>query len=205
MTKQATINNAKQREKYVARERARVCADVLFTYLNDLNKNTDTTLVDISDNLCDQVLRDLSSSNKNTLSADKLQWQIEMNEQGTKKKKSVTKLEENPNGTVITPEKGGIMLLVVLLNDKGHAGHVHTELQQRGIEPPIPIKDTEWKEAIDLLRVDKNQLLVQQEPVQSIENWKDIKEMMPQLDLIDSSDFKGAIPWRSSQGKLNCN
>ena len=94
---------------------------------------------------------------------------------------------------VITPEMSGNILLSVLPKGKGHVDHVHAELQQCRIEPPMLIEDIKWKEVIDLIQMDDYQLLVQQELVWSIKHWKDIKKMTPQLDkMIELLNFQQA-------------
>ena len=150
-------------------------------YVNELNVEIDAALADISDDLYDQVLRDMSSD-ENKSSADETQQQIEMYERGAKKKRNVTKSEENPNGMTITPEMGGKIVLSVLQKGKGHADHVHAEIQQRGIEPPMPLKDMKWKEVVDLLRLDEYHTLVRLELARSIEHWKGVREIDPQSD-----------------------
>ena len=91
-----------------------------------------------------------------------------MYERGIKKKRSVTKSKEILDSVVITPEVGGNILSSVLLKSKDHADHIYAELQQCGIEPPMPIEDMMWKEVIDLLWMDEYHLLAQQELARSI-------------------------------------
>ena len=78
---------------------------------------------------------------KDKSSASKLGQQIKMYERGIKKKRKVTKLEENPNGMLVMPEMGGNIVLSVLQRGQGHGSPVSAEIQKRGIESPVPIKD----------------------------------------------------------------
>ena len=83
---------------------------------------------------------------------------------------------------IVTPEMGGKMVLSVLQRGQGHDGAVSAEIQKRGIEAPMPIKDMKWTEVLDLLRMDEYQMLVRLELARSIEHWKCIKEIDPQSD-----------------------
>ena len=62
-----------------------------------------------------------------------------MCEQGIKKKRNVTKSEENPNGMLITPEMGGNIVLSVFQKGKGHMNQLRAEIKEHRIEPPESI------------------------------------------------------------------
>ena len=122
------------------------------------------------------------SSDKNKTSADELQNQIAMYERGSKKERNVTRSEENPNGMLITPEMGGKIVLSVLQKGKGHIDHVKAELEERGVEPPMPLGEMKWKEVIDQLRMDEYHLLVELELAWDIEHWSKVTQIDPQSD-----------------------
>ena len=105
-----------------------------------LNSGIDEALADISPELYKRVLLGMTSK-ENKSSAIELQKSIEMYERGTNKTRNVTKSEENPNGMCITPEMGGKIVLSVLQKGKGHINHVDVELVDRGVKPPVPLKD----------------------------------------------------------------
>ena len=63
-----------------------------------------------------------------------LQQECEMYERGIKKKRKVTKSEENPNGMLIMPEMGGKIVLSALQKGKGHMNHLRAEIEERGIQ-----------------------------------------------------------------------
>ena len=73
-TKRATIDNVNRRER-TNRVKGRERIQIVCTYVSDLNEKNDVALADISDDLYNQVLRDMSSD-KNKSSADELQQQI---------------------------------------------------------------------------------------------------------------------------------
>ena len=105
-----------------------------------------------------------------------LQQECEMYERGIKKKRKVTKSEENPNGMLITPEMGGKIVLSVLQKGRGHMNQLQAEIKERGIEPPESIDDMKWKEVIDLLRIDEYKRLVELELARDIEHWSSVSK-----------------------------
>ena len=144
-----------------------------------MNDDVSKAMAVIDRDLWERVLLDMSS-NKGKSSAVELQQQIDMYERGVKKKRNITKSEENPNGMVITPEMGGKLVLSVLQKGKGHISHVRAEIAERGVEPPTSIDDMKWKEVVDLLRMDEYKRLVELELAWDIEHWKVVKEIAPQ-------------------------
>ena len=60
---------------------------------------------------------------------------------------------------------GGKILLSILNKDKGkgHINQVRADIAERGIEPPRSTVDIEWKEIINMLRIDKFKRLVELE------------------------------------------
>ena len=56
-----------------------------------------------------------------------------------KKKRTITKSEDNPNGMMITPEMGNNIVLSVLQKCKSHISHVSAEISEHGLEQPMPI------------------------------------------------------------------
>ena len=134
---------------------------------------------DINRDLWKPVLLGMSS-NTDKASAIELQQEIDKYEQGIKKKRTITKSEENPNGMLITPEMGGKIVLSVLQKGKGHISHVSAEIEERGIEPPTDIDSMKWKEVVDLLRIDEYKRLVQLELARDIDHWRMVKEIAPQ-------------------------
>ena len=127
------------------------------------------------------VLSDMSS-NEDKASAVELKEQIEMYERGIKKKRTVTKSEENPNGMLIPPEMGGKILVSILYRGKGHDEHVSAELSERGVEPPMEISKMKWNEVLDLLKLAEHKVLVERELARNIKHWSDVKEFEPQSE-----------------------
>ena len=114
-----------------------------------------------------------------------------MYKRGIKKKRTVTKSEDNPNGMLITPEMGGKIVLSVLQKGKGHINHVSAEIAERGVEPPMSIDKMKWKEVIDLLRLDEYKRLVQLELARDIEHWKKVMNIAPQSDrMLELFDYQ---------------
>ena len=91
-----------------------------------------------------------------------------MYEQGFKRKRNVTKSEENPNGMLVTPELGGWIVLSVVQKGKGCIDHVRVEMDERGIEPPMPLKKMRWKEVNDLFKINERKRLIGLELAQDI-------------------------------------
>ena len=54
------------------------------------------------------------------------------------------------------------------------------EIAERGIEPPMSIEDMQWKEVINLLRMDEFKRLVEIGLARNIEHRKLVKDMVPQ-------------------------
>ena len=52
--------------------------------------------------------------------------------------------------------------------------HVKAELEERGVEPPMPLGEMKWKEVIDQLRMDEYHLLVELELAWDIEHWSKV-------------------------------
>lgn len=146
-----------------------------------MNKDIDKAMAGIDPDLWELVLRDMGSSESKT-SASELQQECEMYERGIKKKRKVTKSEENPNGMLITPEMGGKIVLSVLQKGKGHMDQLRAEIKERGIEAPESIDGMKWKEVIDLLRIDEYKRLVELELARDIEHWRNVKDITPQSD-----------------------
>ena len=117
---------------------------------------------DINRDLWKPVLLGMSS-NTDKASAIELQQEIDKYEQGIKKKRTITKSEENPNGMLMTPEMGDKIVLNVLQKGKGDISHVSAEIEECGIEPPTDVDSMRWKEVVDLLRIDEYKRLVQLE------------------------------------------
>ena len=69
---------------------------------------------------------------------------------------------------LITPEMGGKIVRSVLQKSKGHIDHVKAELEERGVEPPMPLGEMKWKEVIDQLRMDEYHSLVELELARDI-------------------------------------
>ena len=178
--KRSTIDNLKDREK-VKRVKGRQRTAMLGKYVLDLNKDIDKAMAGTDPDLWERVLRDMGSS-ESKASASELQQECEMYERGIKKKRKVTKSEENPNGMLITPEMGGKIVLSVLQKGKGHMNQLRAEIEERGIEPPESIDGMKWKEVIDLLRIDEYKRLVELELAQDIERWTNVKDITPQSD-----------------------
>ena len=144
---------------------------MLSKYVCDLNKDINRAMASIDPDLWGCVLQDMSSKEGKS-SAVEIKQMIDMYERGVKKKRSITKSEDNPNGMIITPEMGGKIVLSILHKGKGHINHVRAEIAERGIEPPTLIEDMKWKEVVDLLRMDEYKRLVELELARDIEHWK---------------------------------
>ena len=56
------------------------------------------------------------------------------------------------------------------------------EIAERGIEPLTSIEDMQWKEVINLLRMDEFKRLVELGLARNIEHWKLVKDMVPQSE-----------------------
>ena len=141
--KRSTIVNPKEREK-VRQVKGQERIQMLGKCVHVLNSEIDSALVAISADLYDRVLLD-GSSNKIKASAVGLKQQIEIYERGIKRKGNVTKSEENPNGMLVTPEMSGKMVLSALQIGKGCIDHVRFELDERGIEQPMPLEKRNGK------------------------------------------------------------
>ena len=135
---------------------------MLGKYVSDLNSGIGKAMADIDRDLWKRVLLDMSSK-KDKASTMELQQEIDKYKRGIKKKRSITKSEDNPNGMLITPEVGGKIVLSVLQKGKGHISHVSAELEEHGIEPPTNAVSMKWKEVVDLLRIDECKRLVELE------------------------------------------
>ena len=83
---------------------------------------------------------------------------------------------------LITPEMGGKIVLSVLQKGKGYISHVSAEIEERGIEPSMDVDSMKWKEVIDLLWIDEYRRLVQLELARNIDDWRMVKEIVPQSD-----------------------
>ena len=77
---------------------------------------------------------------------------------------------------------GGKTVLSVLQKGRGHISHVQSELDDRGVEPPMPIKKMKWKEVMDLLKMDEYKRLVGLELARDIAHWKSVTQIEPQSD-----------------------
>ena len=138
-------------------------------------------MTDISPDIFNQVLLEMSSD-KNKASAEELKNQIELYEREAKKKRNVSKSEENPNGMLIRPEMGGKIVLSILQKGEGHIDHVCAELDEQGVEQPMPLAEMKWKEVIDQLRMDEYHSLVELELARDIEHWSKVTQIEPHLD-----------------------
>ena len=71
------------------------------------------------------------SSNKNKSSAIKLGQQIKMYKPEIKKRRTVTKSENNVNGLLITSEMGDNIVLSLLQKSKSHISHISSDIVKR--------------------------------------------------------------------------
>ena len=187
--KRSTIESMKEKEK-IKRVRGRERIQMFVEYVLSLNSDINDAIEDTSPDLYRRVLVDMSS-NENKSSAVELQQSIEMYERGTSKRRSVTKSECNPNGMHITPQMGGKIVLSVLQKGRGHISHVKSELDDRGVEPPMPIDKMKWKEVMDLLKMDEYKRLVGLDLARDIEHWKSVTQIEPQSDkMIELFDYQ---------------
>ena len=131
------------------------------------------------------------SLNENKASAAELKEQVNMYERGIKKRRAVTKSEDNPNDMLITPEMGGKIVVSVLQKGKGHVAHIDAELSECGVEPLIQLSKMKWKEVTYLLKKDKYKRLVELELARDIEHWTKVTEIKPQSDkMIELFDYQ---------------
>ena len=133
--KQSKIVNLKVQEK-IKQVKGRERIQMLGKYVHVLNSEINSVLVEISTDLYGCVLIDMSL-NTNKASAVELKQQIEMYEQGIKRKRNATKSRVKLKGMLVTPEMGGKIVLSVLHKGKGHIDHVCVKMDERGIEPPM--------------------------------------------------------------------
>ena len=187
--KRSTIESMKDKEK-IKRVKGRERIEKYGEYVLDLNAGIDQALVDITPELYKDILLDMTSK-ENKSSAIELQKNIDMYERGSKKKRQVTRSEENKNGMHITPEMGGKIVLSALQKGKGHITHVGAELADRGVEAPVQLKDMKWKEVIDLLKMDEYKRLVGLELARDIDHWTSVTQVEPQSDkLMELFDYQ---------------
>ena len=86
---------------------------------------------------------------------------------------------------------GGKIVLSVLQKGKGHINHVDGELADRGVKPPMPLKDMKWKEVINLLKMDEYKRLVGLELARDTDHWTSITQIEPQSDkLMELFDYQ---------------
>ena len=104
-----------------------------------------------------------------------------MYEQGFKRKRNVTKSEENPNGMLVTPEMGGTIVLSVLQKGKGHIALMRAKMDERGIEPPMPLEKMKWKEVTDLPKIDKYKELIGSELARELRIGRGCWRLNPNL------------------------
>ena len=64
-------------------------------------------------------------------------------------------MEANPNGMIVTPDRGDEIVLSVLQQWQGHDSPFDSEIQEHKIESPIPIKDMTSTVLGNLLRMNK--------------------------------------------------
>jgi hypothetical protein len=83
---------------------------------------------------------------------------------------------------LITPEMGGKSVLSVLQKGKGHIDNVKADLDERGVEPPMPLGEMKWKEVVDQLRMDEYHSLVELKLAQDIEHWSEVTHIDSQSD-----------------------
>ena len=53
-------------------------------------------------------------------------------------------------------------------------------MDERGIEPPMPLKEMTWKEVINLLKIDTYKRLIGLELDRNIKHWTRVLEIEPQ-------------------------
>ena len=116
-----------------------------------------------------------------------------------KKKKALTKLEENPNDMSIPPEMGGKAAVSTLFKGKGHIAHVYAEMSERKVKPPMLISKRKWKELTDLQKMEKCKKLVELQVVHNIDHWSAVVEIKLRYLTIRCITSR-----RSSQGKRLC-
>ena len=178
--KRMTKNNLKEAEKIKrvkGHERIAWFAD----FVVELNTDVDIALQNTDHDKREQVMRVMGSC-ANKTSAIELKQHIDMYDKGIKKKRRPIKADDNPNGIHVTAEMGGKITLGILHKGKGHDVHVQAEIEARGIEPPKPLAEMEWKDIKNLLNKDEFQSLVEKDLAQSIKHWSDIKEVKPVSD-----------------------
>ena len=97
-------------------------------------------MTDISYAIFGKVLLDMNSDKYKT-SVDELQNQIDMYKYGSKKRRNVTKSEQNPNIMLIPPETGEKIILSIFQKGKGHIDHVLKELDVQGVKLLMTLED----------------------------------------------------------------
>jgi len=146
----------------------------LFDMLEEALANTDPQAVK-------RIIKEMGST-KDKASAEELEQQLREYESGINGQRKNRAGENRVLSKHITSQMGGTIVVSKLFKTRDNTlNDVQAEINFRGITPPKPIKDMKWKEVLDLLRKDEY-INVIEHPVQGIESFANVKEIVPQSD-----------------------
>lgn len=113
------------------------------------------------------------------VSADELKEILDRYKKGIAMERRVTAAEEESQPMAVTAAMGSKVTISTLHKNKGHDVHVYAEIEERGIEPPQALDKMAWSDVKNLLKNHEYKALIDDGSAQSIENWREIKEITP--------------------------